>query len=377
MKFRFISICCALVVFTVSVGARAVSLNDRKRFQKIERTIPADPAVTISTCLMSGNINVRGWDKDEVMARSHAAEVELKRKDATSQSGRATKLEVVVVDRAERQSARDKCQSFSDLELHVPRTASVRVQTRDGNISIADVGMAFAGTQNGDIDIARVSQAVEVGSVGGSISVRDSTGRTSVTSIGGGIEVVNVRPSGPADVFEAISVSGDLMLDRISHTQLNAKTVTGNVHMTGPLAQRGRYGFKTMSGDVTLTLPGDSSFSLNAKIAQDGEIVTDFPLTLLPESSAPSTPAPAETPAVVTPPQPPAPATAPASAPRASPDSSMVVVKVNPRIKKVEVEAPVAAPVYKLRRVNAVCGEGDATISVASFSGTLHLQKNN
>ena len=389
MKFRITSICCVLLLAAASVCARAVSVNEEKeRTQKIERSIAADPAVTVSICLASGSINVQGWDKDEVKARSDAAEIELRRTDRPGQTGRVTKLDVFVIDRADLQRGKERCQAFSDLELNVPRTASVRVLTRDGNISIAGVSMAFAGTQSGDVSIAKISHAVEVASVGGSISVRDSTGRTSVTSIGGVIEAVNVSPSASGDPFEAISVTGDLMLDRISHSLLNAKTVTGNVHMIGPLTQKGRYEFRTMSGDVTLTLPVDASFNLNAKIAQDGEIVTDFPLTLVTEESAPSTPAPvaapfakgtpATTPAVVatssTKSTPSARATAAPPTPTPKTPPTPIIVKVNPRIK---VETQVAVPVYKLRRYSAVCGEGGATIYVASFGGTLHLQKKN
>jgi DUF4097 and DUF4098 domain-containing protein YvlB len=389
MKLRIISVGFVLLLAAASVGARAVSVNENERTQKIERSIPADPAVTVSICLASGNINVRGWDKDEVKARSDAAEIELRRKDTpTAQAGRVTKLDVLVIDQANQQRGRDGCQAFSDLELNVPRTASVRVHTRDGNISIADVSMAFAGTQNGDVSIAKISHAVEVATVGGSISVRDSIGRTSITSIGGGIEAVNISPSASGDPFEAISVTGDLMLDRISHAQLNAKTVTGNVSMTGPLAQRGRYEFRTMSGDVTLVLPVDASFNLSAKIAQNGEIVTDFPLRLLTEDLVGPRPAPPAAPSAKSTPSKPsatagpsAKATAskpgatapPTPAPKTSP-MPPIVIKVDPRFKE---DAPVAVPVYKLRRYSAVCGEGGATIYVASFGGTLHLQKKN
>ncbi|MCA1573808.1 MAG: DUF4097 domain-containing protein [Acidobacteria bacterium] len=237
------------------------------------------------------------------------------------------------------------------------------MQTRDGDINISDIAVAVAGTQNGDISIERVSQAVEVGSVGGSVSIKDSTGRASVTTIGGGIEVVNLRPSATADRFEAISVSGDLNLEGVSHSQFNARTVTGDVYLTGSLAAGGRYGFKTMSGDITLTLPGDSSFNLSAKVSRDGEIISDFPLTLIPDAIPPSAP---------TPPAPKSPAPAPAVAPHASP----IIVKVAPRMSKVIVTTPVTVAAHTLRRVNAICGAGDANIQVASFSGTLHLVKN-
>ncbi len=375
MKFRAIQICQVLILMsilgTAAVMARASSRIDDVRSQKIERTVSADPSVTVSICVMSGSISVRGWDRDEVLARSSdAAQIELRQKAGASQSGKAIKVEVFVVDKSYEQRVKSNCQAYSDLELFVPRPASVHVQTRDGDISIADIAVAVAGTQNGDINIERVSRAVEVGSVGGGVFIKDSTGRASLTTIGGGIEVFNLRPSGAADGFEAVSVSGDLNLEGVTHSQFNARTVTGDVHLTGSLAAGGRYGFKTMSGDITLTLPGDSSFSLSAKVSNDGEIISDFPLKLIPDTAPSPAPAPAPDPA-------PAPAPAPPKrpAPDVTPQASPVIVKVAPRMSKVIVTTPVITFTPTLRRVNAVCGAGDASIQVASFSGTLHLVK--
>ena|SRR5688500_6548410 len=368
MKFRAIQICLVIIVAAASAGVRGASRGDDHPSQKAERSIASDPSVTVSICVMAGSVNVHGWDKNEVMARSSdAAEIELRQREATPQPGKALKVELFVIDKSGDQRIKSNCQSYSDLEVFVPRAGSVHVQTRDGNINISDIAVAIAGTQNGDIIIEGVSHAVEVGSVGGGVSIKDSTGRASITTIGGGIEVMNLRPAGAADGFEAVSVSGDLILEGVSHSNLNARTVTGEICLTGPLASGGRYGFKTMSGDITLTLPSDSAFNLSAKVSQNGEIISDFPLTLLPDAAPPTPPA---TPVVSNkPPQSPAPAV--------TPQASPVVVKVAPRINKVIVTTPtitVTAPT--LRRVNAVHGSGGANIQVASFSGTLHLLKN-
>jgi DUF4097 and DUF4098 domain-containing protein YvlB len=404
MKFRVLQICQVLVVAltlgTASVLGSPARLDDDARAQKVERTVAADPSVTVSICVMSGSISVRGWDKDEVLARSsEAAQIELRQTDGSGQSGKATKLEVFVVDNfSYEERIKKNCQAYSDLELFVPRGASVHVQTRDGDIDIADIAVAVAGTQNGDIRIERVSRAVEAGSVGGGVSIKDSTGRATVATIGGGVEVNNLRPTAAADGFEAVSVSGDLNLKGVSHSQLNARTVSGNVHLTGPLVARGRYGFKTMSGDITLTLPNDSSFHLSAKVSNEGEIISDFPLTLTPEMDPPtpaSPPAPVSAPAVKRVPPPPPPASVSAApkvsgtppksgvpAPAAAPGAAPVIVKiaprvsVTPRVGKVIVNTPIVVSTHTLRRVDAVCGSGDASIQVASFSGTLNLLKN-
>ena len=81
------------------------------------------------------------------------------------------------------------------------------------------------------------------------------------------------------DDFDAGTVSGDVMLEAIGHVQVHAKSVSGSVNMNGPLAHGGRYDFKTMSGDVTLSLPADSSFKINAKVAHGGDIISDFAIT--------------------------------------------------------------------------------------------------
>src|ERR1043166_3703117 len=46
----------------------------------------------------------------------------------------------------------------------------------------------------------------------------------------------------------------------------------------GEDARSADYDFKTISGDVTLELPADSSFRLHAKVVMSGDILTDFPV---------------------------------------------------------------------------------------------------
>ena len=162
MKFRAIQFgfvfVVVFIVATAGVLAGTSNHNDDVHNQKVERTIPADPSVTVSICVMSGSITVKGWDKNEVSARSSDAwQIELRQKEGADQSSKAVKVEVFVVDKSDEQQIKKNCQAYSDLELFVPRPASVHVQTRDGNISISDIAVVVAGTQNGDISIERVS----------------------------------------------------------------------------------------------------------------------------------------------------------------------------------------------------------------------------
>jgi DUF4097 and DUF4098 domain-containing protein YvlB len=337
--------------------------KDKRTSGKIERSTEADPHVTLTLCVMSGQITVRGWDKSEVRARSSdAQEIAFRRIDKTKDSSKpATRIDVMITDKSEQDDAKHDCQATADVELDVPMGCTVQVQTRDGDISITGVAAAYAGSQNGDISIERAARLVEAGSVGGSISLKDSSGRINLNSAGGGVSVANTRPVSPDDSLEVGTVSGDIELEGVSNAKVVAKTVNGNVTMMGPLAHGGHYGFTTMSGDVSLELPEDASFQLNAKISENKELVSDFPLKF---TADPSTPAPAPKPAPSVVPVPAAPT------PKAKPPQ-----KSGPMERPVIVKPNVVVVPYPLRRIYAVCGSGDAIIYVASFGGTLRLQK--
>jgi Putative adhesin len=258
---------------------------------------------------------------------------------------------------------RRDCQALADVEMEVPAGATVQVQTRDGDIWIAGVAGAYAGSQNGDINIERAAKLVEAGSVGGSISLRDSSGRVHLHSAGGGVEVFNVRAATDEDTFEVGTVSGDIQLDRVSTPNVIAKTVSGTMMMSGPLAKSGSYGFTSVTGNVVLAMPSDSSFQLNAKLSDKRVIISDFALKYLPEPPTPR--------AIMAPPAAPA---------KKSPED-----KTKPPKEKAPKAGPVMAPIvierpgvvvqYVLRRITAVCGSGDATISVNSFGGSVRLKK--
>ena len=377
----------AITVFAVgSVAAFKGHSNDknaRKGAHEVVRSVAAAPNVTVTFCAMAGQITVRGWAKNEVRARSsEVEEIDLRRVEIPGeQSALAKKIDVFIDDKGEGGRPRADCQASADVDLDVPQGATVQIQTRDGDISIVGVTAAYAGSQNGDISIDHVSQKIEAGSIGGSISIKNSSGRVTLTTAGGGIEASNITPVEADDSFEVISVSGDIQLEKVSQAKLNAKSVTGNINLMGALAHKGEYGFNTMSGDVTLALPADASFRLVAKLSQDGEIITDFPLTMTTETisqaKAQKTPeakcaAPVTPPTTVAPTPTPTPSPKPAKPEKPAP-GNVTIVRVAPAIK---VNPMTVTVPYMLRRVIAVHGSGDAAISVASFSGTLHLQKN-
>ena len=286
------------------------------------------------------------------MRSTDAAQIEFRRIDKVKDTSKpAVRVDVMVLDKTATMKPRLDCQALASVEMEVPVGATVQVQTRDGDIAIAGVSAAYAGSQNGDITIERATKLVEAGSVGGSIALRNSSGRVNLSSAGGGIEVINVRSATDDDTFEVGTVSGDIQMEHVGIPKVIAKTVNGTVTMSGPLAKSGNYVFNNVTGDVVLELPHDASFQLNAKVSEKHDIVSDFPLKYLNEP-------------------PPPPAAKPKHSPEAAPKP-----RTGPVVAPIIVERPTLPNPYVLRRVTAICGTGDASITIASFGGTVRLKK--
>jgi hypothetical protein len=349
------------LILSLSGSTAAHENTNPERGEKIDRSMTVDPQAIITLCVASGTLKVRGWDKNEIHVRSlDAAQIEFRRIDKTKDSSKpSARVDVMVWDKTAAANPRLDCQALASVEMDVPAGATVQVQTGDGDITIEGVAGAYAGSQNGDIEIVRATKLVEAGSVGGSIFLKDSSGRVSLNSAGGIVEVMNVRATTEDDTFEVGTVSGDIQLNRVSNPRVIAKTVNGTLTMTGPLAKSGWYGFTNMAGDVVLAMPHDASFQLNAKVSDKHDIVSDFTLKYLSDTAPPSPAKPVKTPPPQSTPQPPA----AKGLPRTGPIVAPIVVQ----------KLPMKQP-YVLR-VNAICGTGDATISIASFGGTVRLKK--
>ena len=385
---------CAVAAATgllFSLAGLTPAYNEKKETngeipgQKIERSMGVAGEALITLCVASGTLTIHSWDKQEIRVRSADAEqIEFRRIDKPKDpNAPATHVAVMVWDKAARTNPKRECQAIADVEMDVPAGSAVQAQTHDGDIDIAGMAKVYAGSQNGDITIERVTRLVEAGTVGGSILFKDSSGRGSLKSAGGIVEAVNVRGVDASDYLEVFTVSGDIQLDHISIPKVAINSVSGAVTMSGALAKQGNYNFSNMTGDLLLELPADASFRLSAKVSDRQDIVSDFVLKYLSETPAP-TPRPR-----VAPPTPPAepPAAAAGAGPKKGPAMKDPKTPMPPKEKPaakggtvgtgplVTMEKPRVMVAPYFRRIEAICGSGDAMISVASFGGTVRLKK--
>ena len=321
MRLIPLYITAALILSLTPASAAAVaSLRRGEDETEVVRVVAAEPDVVVVLCIESGDVVVRGWDRREVRARSvDAANIQLRHADDTVNKERlAKRVEVLVSNSEDDVPQPSDCSGTGNVELDVPRGATVMLEARSGDMEVADVSEARIKTLSGDLDIRRVSKVVEASSISGDVFLKDSGGRVRLLAISGDVEAVNIRTAEASDYFTAKSTSGDVSLEQVAHAHVEAGSTSGDISMAGPLARGGNYDLKTTTGDVTLALPGDASFKINARVISEGEIITDFP-----------------------------------------------------------VKQPGGAPIVKGAgtRLSGSVGTGDAEINLASFSGTIYLRK--
>jgi putative adhesin len=146
-------------------------------------------------------------------------------------------------------------------------SGSVRVEGIKGDLSVNSV--------SGAVRIAGAGRVSAAKSVSGSVEVSD-------TQVDGGIELQSV--SGDvvlrkvtARRVEAGTVSGRVVIEDVQAERIEGHTVSGNVDYSGTLAKGGRYELTSHSGDMRLAVAGATGFELEAT-SFSGSLRSDLPL---------------------------------------------------------------------------------------------------
>lgn len=246
----------------------AQQADSKSKVRGTEKTIAATPNVTLSIISKGGGIKVRGWERDEVRVSSATErQIEFQRTDETNAKNSATLIQVTV-------------SGFEgDINVDVPRGATVKIILTLGSVSVEDVASAYIEAQTGGITLRRISRLVEATSVG-SILLKDSSGMIRLKSVGGTIEVSNVRSIDKSDRVQISSVSGDVLLERADYARIETETVSGNILLLSSPAKETICNFNTTTGDLTLNLTSNTSFQVSVTVGENGKIINEFPLKL-------------------------------------------------------------------------------------------------
>jgi len=268
MCARFYSSLCLAAVIAAAPALlpaqRQHRDDDDDVSSSIDTTVALSSGGVVELSLVSGEIKVTSWNRDQV--RVHATSEEgLLQFDAT---GARVSL-----------SVRSRHGDMGDTNYEITIPAGARLIAHSVSADI---------TADGGSD-------VEARSVSGDVHVSNATGRLTIQSVSGGLEATHVGRGLRANTvsgdltandvtgdIDAQTTSGDIVLGATRSSFVHTQTVSGDTRFGGTLDRAGRYEFHSHSGDIELAVPATGvTFDVSTF---SGDLQSDYPMTLQPGS---------------------------------------------------------------------------------------------
>ncbi len=238
---RFAVAGATLAVLLMAASADAQTRRVEKHF-----AVQGNPVVTVRNS--SGHIQVKAWDKHEVMivavSAGSGAEVD------TEQSG--NRIEAVTRIVGDHPSANDV---KTDYEVTVPTESELQIRTDSGAVTVESV--------HGDMSFDTVAA---------DLSLQDVAGYVVIKSIAGSL--LCTRCSGRLD---ATSISGNFQLIQPVMNDVRVQTSSGNILFDGNFQNRGIYILKNYSGTIEVRFSSNDSFDVNAASLY-GKVINQAPV---------------------------------------------------------------------------------------------------
>jgi DUF4097 and DUF4098 domain-containing protein YvlB len=227
----------------------------------VDRKVAAEPNGEVVISNVSGTIDVRGWDRNEVQVTGHLDD-DVERLDVESSGGRIV-IKVVLP----RGSSNDR---DAVIEVQVPKMSSVEVAAVSADISSRGVlGTQRLKTVSGEVTADIAGDESEVRSVSGDLTVRGNGKPLSlrVSSVSGSVDLTNA-----AGKLDVVTVSGDARMTMGEVTEVRGRTTSGSLELRGKLTRDGRVDVEGVSGDITLRVSAAGGISTEIE-SFSGDIV--------------------------------------------------------------------------------------------------------
>jgi hypothetical protein len=155
-----------------------------------------------------------------------------------------------------------------------PEGTRITTESISGSVKVADIkGDVSANTISGNIRISGAGRVNAAKTISGTVEITDAKmdGALESSSVSGDVIVRRVT----ARRISANSVSGHVKFDDLQCERVSAKSMSGTVNYVGGLAKTGRYELASFSGEVRLFLSGGVGFEVEAN-SVSGSISSDF-----------------------------------------------------------------------------------------------------
>ena len=144
-----------------------------------------------------------------------------------------------------------------------PAGTRLSIESISGNVKVTDIkGEVSASTVSGDVRISGAARIAAAKTISGIVEISDvqTDGSIEAGSVSGDVTLRRVN----ARLIDASTVSGSIKLEELQCERVEASSTSGNLAFSGPLARGGRYEFNSFSGEVRLTLSGNTGFEIDA-----------------------------------------------------------------------------------------------------------------
>jgi DUF4097 and DUF4098 domain-containing protein YvlB len=209
----------------------------------VDRKVAAEPNGEVVISNVSGTVDVRGWDRNEVQVTGHLDDG-VERVDVDTNGGR-TVVKVVLP----RGNSHD---GDAVIEVHVPQMSSVEVSAVSADVTSRGVfGTQRLKSVSGEVTADIAGDDSEVRSVSGDLTVHANGKPISlrVSSVSGSLDLTN-----GAGKLDVVTVSGDSHVEMGETSEVRGRTTSGNLELRGKLTRDARVDVESVSGDVTLRL---------------------------------------------------------------------------------------------------------------------------
>ena len=245
--------------------------------ERIAKSFKVGPNGVLTLSNVSGDIVVQAGQGDTIAVEA------IKRTRGSDSADQFARTQVEMAERADRVEVRvvytgQRNHASVDFNVTAPVGTSLAIRSVSGDVRITGVqGDVRAESVSGDVTAVDVRRASLLKSVSGDIDVSavKHEGELRTESVSGDVIVREAQVRGLA----AETVSGELRLTNVTGDRVAAKSVSGGVDFSGPLAPGGRYEMKSHSGDVRVAIANNAGFELEAN-SFSGNVRSDLPLTV-------------------------------------------------------------------------------------------------
>jgi DUF4097 and DUF4098 domain-containing protein YvlB len=164
-----------------------------------------------------------------------------------------------------------------DFTISVPTATRVEVQSVSGDLQLQGVkGELRAETVSGDVTGTSLGRVASLKTMSGDLRVTgiESDAPLALSAMSGDLVIENVK----ARSVDANSVSGDVNIHSCACERVHMESVSGDLEYSGMISRAGRYEIKTHSGGITLNVPGNTGFEVDAN-SFSGDITFNPPIT--------------------------------------------------------------------------------------------------